>query len=117
MKNSNYKEECVTPDIVQSGIKIIDIRTAQEWKETGIIKDSIPITFFDAIGRYDADKFLKELDMHVSKDKQFAIICRTGNRTTSVGEFLSDFGYDVINLQGGVVSLVNQGYELTPYEK
>lgn len=117
MENSSYKEEYVTPNIVQRGIKIIDIRTKQEWKETGIVKDSILITFFDNIGRYDTDKFLKELDTHVNKDEQFAIICRTGNRTTSVGNFLSDFGYNVINLQGGVVSLSNQGYKFTPYEK
>ena len=35
----------VTEDFVKSGIKIIDIRTSPEWKDTGVIANSIPITF------------------------------------------------------------------------
>lgn len=114
---AQMKNEYVTPKIVESGIKIIDIRTEPEWQETGIVKGSIPITFFDQLGRYDVEDFLKQLDKNVKKDETFAIICRTGNRTTSVGEFLAKQGYKVINLQGGVVSLVNQGYKLSTYKK
>lgn len=106
----------VTPEILNE-MKIVDIRTEPEWQETGVVKDSILITFFDTIGRYDENKFINELNKHVSKDEEFAIICRTGNRTTSVGKFLSDFGYKVINLDGGVVSLANQGYEFQKYSK
>ena len=47
----------VTEDFVKSGIKIIDIRTSSEWKDTGIIENSIPITFFDEQGHYNADAF------------------------------------------------------------
>ena len=107
----------VTPDIVQSGIKIIDIRTEQEWQQTGIVKDSVPITFFDARGNYDAGKFLDTLSSHVKKGEEFALICRTGNRTTAVSDFLGKQGYDVINLKGGVVSLGKQGFKLVPYTK
>lgn len=69
----------VTEDFVKSGIKIIDIRTSSEWKDTGIIENAIPITF-DAQGHYNADAFMAELDKHVKKDREFALICRTGNR-------------------------------------
>lgn len=103
------------PSIVSSGITIIDVRTESEWKETGIVKDSIPITFFDARGNYDAQKFLDLLSAYVQKDKEFAIICRTGNRTTSIGQYLDKLGYKVINLQGGVVFLKQQGYEFQEY--
>ncbi len=107
----------VTPDIVQSGIKIIDIRTEQEWQQTGIVKDSVQITFFDARGNYDAQKFLDRLSSYVKKGEEFALICRTGNRTTAVSDFLGKQGYDVINLKGGVVNLTRQGYKLVPYTK
>jgi rhodanese-related sulfurtransferase len=106
----------VTPQIVESGIKIVDIRTAPEWLETGIVKNSIPITFFDARGNYDAQKFLDTLSGHVKKGEEFALICRTGNRTTAVSDFLGKMGYDVINLKGGVKSLMNQGFKLTPHK-
>lgn len=101
-----------TPQIAESGIKIVDIRTPMEWRQTGVVKNSILITFFDEFGRSKEEEFLKELSSHVDKSEQFAIICRTGHRTRMVGHFLSDFGYDVINLDGGVHELIVQGYEL-----
>lgn len=106
----------VNEEIVKSGIKIIDIRTAPEWKETGIVENSIPITFFDEQGRYDAASFVAELNKHVKKEREFALICRTGNRTVAVSEFLSKQGYKVINLKGGIKRLMSQGYVPEPYK-
>jgi rhodanese-related sulfurtransferase len=105
----------VTPEFVKSGVKIIDIRTKGEWVETGIVENSIPITFFDEQGRYNAEAFIQELNKYVKKDREFALICRTGNRTTAVSDFLSKQGYKVINLKGGVKKLMAQGYTLEPY--
>ncbi|MBP1680816.1 MAG: rhodanese-like protein [Proteobacteria bacterium] len=103
-------------EIVKSGMKIIDIRTLPEWKETGLVENAIPITFFDEQGRYNAETFIKELDKHVSKDKEFALICRTGNRTSAVSELLSKQGYKVVNLKGGMKSLMSKGYTPEPYK-
>lgn len=103
-------------EVVKSGIKIIDIRTLPEWKETGLVKNAIPITFFDEQGRYDADSFMKELDKYVTKDKEFALICRTGNRTSAVSELLSKQGYKVVNLKGGMKSLMSKGFTPEPYK-
>lgn len=105
----------VTPEFVKSGIKIIDIRTEGEWKESGIVENAIPITFFDEQGHYNAEAFMQKLNQYVTKDKEFALICRTGNRTTAVSDFLSKEGYKVINLKGGVKKLMAQGYTLEPY--
>lgn len=102
-------------EVVKSGIKIIDIRTMPEWKETGLVKNAIPLTFFDEQGRYDAEAFMKELDKYVSKDKEFALICRTGSRSAAVSELLSKQGYKVVNIKGGMKSLVTKGYTPTPY--
>ncbi|ATB69881.1 rhodanese-like domain-containing protein [Sulfurospirillum diekertiae] len=106
----------VSEEVVKSGIKIIDIRTMPEWKETGMVKDAIPLTFFDEQGRYDADSFMKELDKYVSKDKEFAVICRTGSRSAAVTELLSKQGYKVVNLKGGIKSLMRKGYTPIAYK-
>lgn len=103
-------------EVIKSGITVIDIRTRPEWQETGIVKGAIPITFFDEQGRYDVDAFLKELNKHVSKDKEFALICRTGSRTTAVSDLLSKQGYNVVNLKGGMRLLLNKGYTPEPYK-
>ena len=108
----------VTKDFLNKNIKIIDIRTPAEWRETGIVKGSIPIMFFDEQGNYDVPKFLKDLNKVVKKDEQFALICRVGSRTGMVSEFLSkDMGYKVINLKGGMMKLISEGYKPVRYMK
>lgn len=105
-----------TPGFADKGIKIIDIRTPDEWKETGIVKGSYTIMFFDEEGEFNLENFLMQLNMAVKKDEQFALICRVGSRTGMVAEFLSEkLGYKVINLQGGIMKMIYEGYKTVPY--
>jgi rhodanese-related sulfurtransferase len=107
-----------TPDFTEKNIKIIDIRTPAEWKETGVVKDSYTIMFFDEKGNFDVESFLKQLNMAVKKDEQFALICRVGSRTGMVSEFLSEkLGYNVINLKGGIMKMIHEGYKTVPYKQ
>lgn len=100
-----------TPELLSGDTTIIDIRTPGEWSETGVVEGAIPITFFDERGGYDAAEFLRQIEPLVSRDEPFAVICRTGNRTRAVSDFLADQGYQVINLQGGIHYLMGSGYE------
>jgi len=107
----------VTPQFVNSSnLKIIDIRTKGEWKETGIVKGSYTLTFFNEKGDYDIYSFLKSLDKIVEKDEKFALICRTGSRTGMVSNFLGNkLDYHVVNLKGGLMKLMREGYRTQPY--
>ncbi len=96
-------------------IKIIDIRTPAEWAQTGIIKGAYPIMFFNEKGEANTDAFLVRLNKVVKKNEKFAIICRTGARTTSIAPFLDEKDYNVINLKGGMMKLIQEGYKTTPY--
>lgn len=103
--------------LLAAPIPIVDIRTAGEWKETGLLKGSIPITFFDARGHYNVDAFMKALNAKVDTSKPFALICRTGSRTSMLAPFLSkQFHYTVYNLQGGILEARRQGLPITPFE-
>jgi len=107
----------VTPQFVNSSnLKIIDIRTKGEWKETGIVKGSYTLTFFNEKGDYDIYSFLKSLNKIVKKDEKFALICRTGSRTGMVSNFLGNkLNYHVVNLKGGLMKLMRDGYKTKPY--
>ena len=106
-----------TPEYAEKKIKIIDIRTPAEWRETGIVKGSYTIMFFDEKGNFNVATFLKQLEMVVKKDEPFALICRIGSRTTIVSEFLSEkLGYKVINLKGGIMKMIHEGYKTVPYQ-
>lgn len=110
--------EYPTQELLNSGIKVIDIRTPQEWEETGLIKGAIPITFWYADGSYNLALFMSTLQKHVKKGEKFALICHVGSRTTEVSAFLSqEYHMKVINLLGGMEYLHKQGYKTQKYVK
>lgn len=101
---------------IDSKIKIIDIRTEPEWKETGLLPGAIPITFFDDKGNYDVPVFMAELNKHVKQGEKFAIICHTGSRTTILADFLAEYYHmSVINLRGGMYYAEGKHLKTVPY--
>jgi rhodanese-related sulfurtransferase len=114
---ADVKNEYISQELINSHVKIIDIRTPAEWRETGILKGSIPITFFNEQGSYNIDEFLKELNKNVKQNEEFALICRSGSRTKFVSNFLSEkFGYKIINLQGGILYALGKRLPTTEYK-
>ena len=114
---SAMSKEDISPAFLKKNIKIFDIRTKPEWIQTGIIKNSIPLTFFDERGNYDVQKFVTTLGLHIKANETFALICATGNRTNIVSNFLGKNGFNVIDLKGGVMGAMRTGIKLVPYKK
>lgn len=118
MPSGNGSDPELTNALYKSGIKIVDIRTRPEWRQTGIVKGSYPITFFDEKGNYDVKEFLKKLDKVVTPAEHFALICRSGNRTTTVSKLLKKIGYiNVVNLKGGVIAASRNGITFVKYNR
>jgi len=103
----------------QKGIPIIDIRTEEEWFDTGILKGSHTITFFDEMGQYDIEDFLKQVDNIIGeRSNKFLLICRTGSRTGHVSQYISQQGYKAINLSGGIFHVMREAsFEIVPFVK
>lgn len=115
--SAEYVRQPIDQKLLDSKIKIIDIRTPSEWKTTGLIKGSIPITFFDEQGNYNAELFLGKLNKVVKKNEKFALICNSGNRTQVVGNFLGkELDYRVIDLQGGIQYAIAKKLPLESYK-
>jgi len=107
----------LSQELIDSGMPIVDIRTPGEWKETGLIKNSIPIMLFDERGNYNLKLFLEQLNSAVDTKKQFAIICRTGSRTVVLSNFLSQkIKYNVINIKSGIVYAKYKKIKTVPYK-
>jgi len=104
--------------IDKTPMKIIDIRTKEEWEQMGVIKKSYLITFFDERYGYDSKIFLKELNKIIKKDEQFAVICNSGSRTKLIANFLGvKNSYNVVNLTGGIHNLIKEGFQPTQYSQ
>lgn len=99
----NIQNKQLSNTFLSKHIPIIDIRTKEEWKKTGIVKGSILLTFYDENGKFNEDSFLKSLNNSFNKKSQFAILCRSGNRSNRVTRYLKSKGYiNIINLAGGI---------------
>ena len=93
-----------------AGIKIIDIRRPQEWAETGVVEGSVKATAFDASGRL-LNSFVETLRQTVQPDEEFIVICRTGNRTAMLSNWLATrAGYaQVLNHGKGITDWIGAG--------
>ncbi len=95
------------------GVPLVDVRTAPEWHQTGVVKGSHLITFFDERGRYDVEKWMAEFSKVASPDQPVILICRSGNRTGQIGRFLdTKMGYEhVYDVAGGIKAWLREGNE------
>ncbi len=96
-------------ELSAQGVAIVDIRRAEEWQQTGIVKDSETLTAFDRSGRLSAN-FLPEFTSKYSKDTPVVLICRTGNRTSALANYLAtEQGYtNIYNVRDGITSWIRK---------
>ncbi len=96
----------------KNGALIIDIRTIKEWQTTGTIPNSKKLQFFDAQGKFNAEEWVKELNqVKSSPDQPVVLVCRSGNRSSMVGNFLTQkLGMkNIYHLQNGITSWIKSG--------
>lgn len=99
-----------------SGVPVIDVRTAPEWEETGIVPGSYLLTYFDERGRADPAAWLEKVKAFAQPENPVIVICRSGNRTKAVSQFLSQqSGYTkVYNVKHGIRAWVKEGRPIAP---
>ena len=101
--------------LMKQGVPLIDIRTNSEWQNTGIIKNSKLLTFFDKDGKSDLKSWMNKLRKMVKKDQPVIIICRSGRRSGIVSDMLvNEENYSkVYNANSGIMAWINSGLETT----
>lgn len=92
MKEMTAKE---VDSLINEGkiLNIIDVREVEEVEE-----GKIP-------GAVNIPLGLVEFRMHeLDKSKEYIMVCRSGGRSGRATEFLESHGFNVINMQGGMLS-------------
>jgi len=105
-------------DLIDKGVTVVDIRRKDEWEQTGIIKGSKTITFFDNRGQINPN-FLPEFTALVKPDQPVALICRTGNRTQVASQAIAQqLGYKkVMNVTHGITGWIAEKRPVVKYKK
>lgn len=104
--------------LIADGVKIVDIRRPDEWRETGVIEGSVLLTAIDGEGRL-VPEFPAAMAAAVGGDEPVVLICRSGNRSTTIARLLSErAGYThVVNADGGIRAWLGGGNPVTPCPK
>jgi len=98
-------------ELLAKGVPLIDVRRAEEWRQTGVVENSELLTFFDDKGRYDAAKWLGELSSRINTEEPVILICQVGGRTSIVGKWLGKQMATVYNVEKGIVGWMKEGNE------
>ncbi|HSK26099.1 MAG TPA: rhodanese-like domain-containing protein [Jiangellales bacterium] len=85
--------------LVDEGAVMVDVRRADEW-QAGRAPQARHIPMED-LGRRLAE---------LPRDRSIVAVCRSGRRSGMVADQLRAHGYDVLNLQGGMLAWAGSGY-------
>lgn len=86
--------------VKEGKVRLIDIRTPQEWRQTGVAPEAGRVDFHR--GPQVLLKDVLEL-VDGNRDAPIALICRTGNRTAQAQKFLQSQGFTrVYNIPEGM---------------
>lgn len=84
--------------LLQDRIRLVDIRTPEEWRETGVAEGAWPLNLYE-------ERFPERLfkARELAEDRPVALICRTGNRSGGVMKQLRASGStDFLDISEGM---------------
>ena len=81
--------------LTDTNITLLDVRTKEELKSDGAIKNHIlvPVQILE--------RNLDKLEKY--KNSKIFVYCRSGNRSITASRILSNAGFKIYNIQGGII--------------
>ena len=95
--------------LLNTNIPIVDVRRSFEWDQTGVIPNSILLTFFDEEGNYNFDEWYEKLQLEINVTDPLILICRSGKRSKVVANMIDDkFNAIIYNAKSGINSYISK---------
>ena len=95
--------------------QIFDVRSKAEWRDTGVIKGSVLLSFNLSNGSPNPD-FLSEFKRLADTSRPIAIICAAGLRSAAAANLIkAKLGIETTNLKGGLYKLLEEGFQGESY--
>lgn len=97
--------------LMSRGLAVVDVRTAGEWRQTGVVPGSQLITLFDEQGQSDPAAWLAAVDKVVAPGQPVVFICRSGNRSGKAAQLLQQRYPQrlIYNVREGITSWARAG--------
>ena len=109
--NINNKE---LSNLIEKEIKIIDVRTQNEWKSTGIIKGSFLISLLNKNKKFIFNNWYEMFNNKFGKNKSIIFICASGVRSNYISNLVKQKKPDLIiyNLKKGINYWIRSGNKI-----
>jgi rhodanese-related sulfurtransferase len=91
----------VDPDGLSADAVVLDVREPDEW-QAGHIEGAVHIPLSQLPTRVE----------ELSPDDEIVVVCRSGGRSSRAAGWLSQNGFDVLNLDGGMVAWAASGQKM-----
>ena len=101
-------------NLIEKDIKVIDVRTQNEWKSTGIIKGSFLISLLNKNKKFIFNDWYEMFNNKFGKNKSIIFICASGVRSNYISHLLKKKKPDLIiyNLKKGINYWIRSGYKI-----
>ena len=85
------------PDPLPDGVSVLDVREQEEW-DHGHIEGAVHVPLMQLPSRRDE-----------VPDGRVLVVCKIGGRSMQATHYLSQQGYDAVNLGGGMIDWAGAG--------
>ena len=98
-------------NLIEKEVKIIDVRTKNEWKETGIIKGSFLISLLNTNKKFIFENWYEMFKNKFGNNKSIVFICASGVRSNYISHLVKKKEPDlkVYNLKKGINYWIRSG--------
>lgn len=91
------------------GALVVDVRTPEEWRETGVIDGAKLVTF------QDVGSFLAAIQGDLKPGQDLVLICHSGRRSAAAAAQLAGrISNPIISAEGGMAAVIAAGYQTVP---
>ena len=101
-------------NLIEKGIKIVDVRTQIEWNSTGIIKGRELISLLDKNNKFIFENWYRAFNKKLNKDKSIIFICAAGVRSNYISHLVKRRKPDlkIYNLKKGINHWIRSGNKI-----
>ena len=101
-------------NLIEKKIKIIDVRTQNEWKSNGIIKGSFLRSLLNKNKKFIFEDWYKMFHNEFGRNKSIIFICASGVRSNYISHLVKNKDPDLVvyNLKKGINNWIRSGYKI-----
>ena len=101
-------------NLIEKEIKVVDVRTQNEWKSTGIIKGSFLISLLNKNKKFIFEEWYEIFKNKFGRNKSIIFICASGVRSNYISHLVKKKKPEltIYNLKKGINNWIRSGYKI-----